>query len=1036
MNSDKTIHFGDENIIPSGAGSTEKGREGIISSGLQPSVLGGDQIISSGVQAPSVVGSEIILNNEKYVILRRLGASGEAEVFLANRDKDDVVLKIYYPKFSPKMEVMQKLKGLFHSDIIAVMDYGYYQNRFVEVVEYAKGGSLYDVIPIRDPKRLKQIVSEVVNALHFCHSNGVIHRDIKPQNIFFRDASRSDVVVGDFGISSVLDEGFSKHFTGGARTTIYAAPELFQNFQGKVVIDKAVDYYALGITLIHVWAGEEPFKGLGDYGMMRMKLEGKVKIPEDMPSEFQTLIKGLITVNPSKRWGYDEVQRWLRGEVVPVEYEGVKEYPPFIFSRIGGEELVAIDPPSLADLMEKDEELGKRHLYKKTISEWLKGRDQFLYTSIESIVEDEYPKDQQAGLIKAIYILDPYRPFKGVDGKPYETREEIAQCLEANFSHYKEDLKRPNSTFYLYLEAKGYKSEADKFRDVFKKFTSSEAALNTLILLLEGGDKLRINGYIFQSPQELLSAPVPIQKRLVDELKNPYSKLSLWLQRYPELTQTIQKWRSLNRFDFDSFRYALNEGVVVVGNVVKEMEDVKRLLKEHPELFDHNVVKKVNYWLRYYKDKSFNEMVLEVMKHVDKGKILVLASCALCNYEDHHLDIFETLKQILIILKARSSDLNFSSQFIVKLGEEAARSIKGMVQHIVNQRGDPVLFLERWLEILEIQVDGFWDEVASRLPEDLFVPLAQALDDNSRVRFGEAYKRLMEKLLSLKTGTNLRKKVLKEQEFIQNKVNALAKSIKAECQSKRLIVEKSYTELIQQRKDKAKEDNKNEDIYEKMGWSAVVFVISIIVVAIKGFFLDFSIVLVGCLLGGIVGFAGGFYFIIDEQGFGIRQILIGLFVGFFTSLIGVLVGAIFGAVANWLFENTLLEKYRYPLIIVGCLIGEVLGLITGFVISVEDSGGPIGSIIAAFIGSIIGAFVGALVGALVGVLSPVIALGALVFFLVNGYIYRRAISKAARLTPEEESARRESLDRVDEYYREMEREERAKLFAQAILEVK
>jgi uncharacterized membrane protein YfcA len=204
----------------------------------------------------------------------------------------------------------------------------------------------------------------------------------------------------------------------------------------------------------------------------------------------------------------------------------------------------------------------------------------------------------------------------------------------------------------------------------------------------------------------------------------------------------------------------------------------------------------------------------------------------------------------------------------------------------------------------------------------------------------------------------------------------------------------------------------------------------------RGFFLDFSIVLVGCLLGGIVGFAGGFYFIIDEQGFGIRQILIGLFVGFFTSLIGVLVGAIFGAVANWLFENTLLEKYRYPLIIVGCLIGEVLGLITGFVISVEDSGGPIGSIIAAFIGSIIGAFVGALVGALVGVLSPVIALGALVFFLVNGYIYRRAISKAARLTPEEESARRESLDRVDEYYREMEREERAKLFAQAILEVK
>ncbi|PMQ01338.1 MAG: hypothetical protein CBR30_06700 [Dictyoglomus sp. NZ13-RE01] len=480
MNKEETIRSVNGEIISSGVDRTERDSGGIISSGVGQNL------------APTISLNEIVINGERYIITQQLATSGEAEVFLAKRGNDEYVIKLYYPSFMPKKEIIEKLKGLTHPDIISIIDYGWYQNRFVEVMEYARGGSLYEKIPIKDPKFLKQIVKEVVNALEFCHSRGIIHRDLKPQNIFFRDSSQRDIVIGDFGISSVLDEGYSKRLTGQARTLTYAAPELFQSIRGKTVIDKEVDYYSLGITLIHLWSGEEPFKDLGEYGVMRMKMEGRVEIPEDMPNEFKTLVKGLLVVNPAKRWGYKEVQKWLNGEVVPVEYEVIKEYPPFIFGKVGNEELVATDPESLADLMEKYEELGKRHLYRRAISEWLKNKNQYLYTAIESIIEEEYPRDQRAGLIKAIYVLDSGRGFKGVDGNRYSTPEEIAKCLEENFSYYEEELKKETAELYLYLEARGYKGEADKFRKLFKNAPSG-AALNTLILSLEGEDLLIID---------------------------------------------------------------------------------------------------------------------------------------------------------------------------------------------------------------------------------------------------------------------------------------------------------------------------------------------------------------------------------------------------------------------------------------------------------------------------------------------------------------------------------------------------------------
>ncbi|MEW6608800.1 MAG: protein kinase [bacterium] len=592
--------------------------EQIIKSGIDDeTVRVSSQIISAGLQTSSAtpsIANQIILNNEKYIVLKSIGVSGEAEVFLLEKNNEKFVLKLYYPRFSPKTEIVQSLKGLKHPDIIALIDYGYYENRFFEVMEYAEGGSLYDLLPVRDIKFLTQMVREAIEALNYCHTHSIIHRDIKPQNLFLKNADKRDLLIGDFGISSTLDEGFSKRLTSQSRTTIYAAPELFQSIGGKTVIDKKVDYYSLGITLIYLWTGKEPFEGLGEYGIMRMKIEGRVEIPDDLPEEFKNLIKGLITVEPPKRWGYEEVQSWLKGERVAVHYRTYKpEYKEFVFGMIKGEQMVVSDPADLAELMDKYPDIGTKHLYKKGISKWVEQVNQSLFSEIESIVDDEYPRDQTAGLIKAIYILDTDRRFKGVDGEFYFTNEEIAECFERNFSHYEKDLQNPNAPYYLFLEARGYQEEANRFRKLFKTVSSGKASLNTLILILQGGDTFIMGEYRITKPEELLSVDKDTKLKLINDLADIESKLSIWIQAFPDIKDNIDKWRFLKRFDETTFRYALKEGFEFQGKIARDVAQLKDLLKGYLSTYTRGTKnfdwKEAEYWLTNYINASFDDFI-------------------------------------------------------------------------------------------------------------------------------------------------------------------------------------------------------------------------------------------------------------------------------------------------------------------------------------------------------------------------------------------------------------------------------------------
>jgi len=635
----------DGSVISSGithGEKTQKDAQPVISAGIvAPSSTG--HIISAGIVNASI--GEIILNGKDYKILKTISRStGEAEVYLLERDEKKFIFKYYYPAFKPKDDILRKLKGLTHEDIIDLIDYGYFQGRFFEILEYAEGGSLMDVkedgtykyIPIKDITRIKQIVKEIVNALEFCHSMGIIHRDIKPANIFFTNSDGTDVQIGDFGISSSLDEGLSKHLTGQARTEIYAAPELYQTISGKAVISKEVDYYALGITLIHIWSGEEPFKDLNPYAIMKVKCDGKVYIPEDMPKELETLIRGLITVEPSKRWGYNEVQKWLRGESVSVYYKPVEfKYKPFPFDVVKDEQIVANDPRELAELLLRYPETGKKHIYKRRIRRWLEKANDPLFAVVERIEEQEYPNDQDAGLIKVAYVLDPLKNYKTWSGVECRNREEIGDAIEREFTYYKFYLaENKNADLFLYLEARGEEDIADAFRKYFQAY-KPERALNMIILELQadkdGNKRFKIDNSVFYRPEDLLLADDKIKDKLVQLLEDPDSKLSIWLEQFPNLKNNIDKWRKLGRYTTITLSYALQEGSPFKFEeaIAKDVVDFKSIFERYLTEKDFSekiipgsfFVKEADFWLKNYHDTEFYEVIIDYLTSKAKAPL-------------------------------------------------------------------------------------------------------------------------------------------------------------------------------------------------------------------------------------------------------------------------------------------------------------------------------------------------------------------------------------------------------------------------------
>ena len=281
--------------------------------------------LRSGTASQGVSFSEGELKTFRgYEVKGPLGkGGGESRTFLVEKEGQLYLLKLYHPKARPDREVFRRLReeeGPAARYFPKIYEHGEEvvgrERRFFEIAEYLSEGSLREfcqTLPRGIEKRasvLREIVQQVAEALHALHKRDIIHRDLKPSNILLRSRAPLELVLIDFGIARTLRDQATKHQTTRFKGTLaYCAPEEFSGLFGK-----GVDWWHLGIIAYEVLRGRNPFEGASDPVINNQITTKDIPIPAEIQGRERLLLLGLLTRDPEKRWGYNEVMDWLRGE--------------------------------------------------------------------------------------------------------------------------------------------------------------------------------------------------------------------------------------------------------------------------------------------------------------------------------------------------------------------------------------------------------------------------------------------------------------------------------------------------------------------------------------------------------------------------------------------------------------------------------------------------------------------------------------------------------------------------------------------------
>ncbi|KAK1425064.1 hypothetical protein QVD17_20408 [Tagetes erecta] len=198
-----------------------------------------------------------------------------------------------------EIEILRKLK---HDNIIQMLDSFETPQQFCVVTEFAQG-ELYEVIEddrCLSENEVQKIAKQLVRALHYLHSNRIIHRDMKPQNILI--CSGGVVKLCDFGFARAMSNNtVALHSVKG--TPLYMAPELILGQP----YNHTADLWSLGIILYELFVGQPPFYTNIQYQLLQNIINDPVKYPQIMSANFRNFLRGLLNKDPQSRLTWPEL---------------------------------------------------------------------------------------------------------------------------------------------------------------------------------------------------------------------------------------------------------------------------------------------------------------------------------------------------------------------------------------------------------------------------------------------------------------------------------------------------------------------------------------------------------------------------------------------------------------------------------------------------------------------------------------------------------------------------------------------------------
>ncbi|MEW6512621.1 MAG: inactive serine/threonine-protein kinase VRK3 [Pseudomonadota bacterium] len=372
---------------------------------------GRSMIAAGAVQSAPTLYSLPSALAAKFRIAEVLPAGGaEAEIMilagLANADVK-VVAKLYRPGIVPKTDVLERIGRAGFSHVVRLISHGESDGVHYEVMEYCPEGSLrrlMDTGPLRRDE-LRLMVEELAEALAALQDIDVIHRDLKPENILVRRREPLDLILTDFGIASLVDA--TQHFTGVARTVKYGAPETLSG-----VLDRAADWWSLGIILVELLTGRHPFAGLSDAVITHRLVTAGVDLSGVTDPDWRKLCGGLLLRDPQKRWGAAEVRRWLTGDpslVLPRDEAPAGAAHAGLPYRL--DEAICHTPAELAAALATHWDAGRKDLMRGQITAWAgqELKDQNLVRFLQDLLDVRDITDDLR-LLRLIVRLAPAMP--------------------------------------------------------------------------------------------------------------------------------------------------------------------------------------------------------------------------------------------------------------------------------------------------------------------------------------------------------------------------------------------------------------------------------------------------------------------------------------------------------------------------------------------------------------------------------------------------------------------------------------------------
>lgn len=266
----------------------------------------------------SLIGCKI----GNYLVRSLLGRGGMGEVYLAE-DTDlgrDVALKVLPKEFTTDEQPLQRFKqearaasGLKHRNIITIYSVGQEDGVYFIAAEYVKGSTLRQRLAASDRLELKvavEIAIQIASALEAAHRAGIVHRDVKPENIMFEPDGTAKLL--DFGIAK-LTENLSAEVVAGAEppkteqgvilgTPAYMSPEQARHQP----LDHRSDLFSLGVVLYEMITGSVPFSGGTPYDQQAAVLVTEPtpirQYLERLVPELQWVIGKALTKEPARRY--------------------------------------------------------------------------------------------------------------------------------------------------------------------------------------------------------------------------------------------------------------------------------------------------------------------------------------------------------------------------------------------------------------------------------------------------------------------------------------------------------------------------------------------------------------------------------------------------------------------------------------------------------------------------------------------------------------------------------------------------------------